>query len=406
MSVLHSFAAVEPEVFKEEYMGSRYLFSRRESLVDRLPIASFRDGLFDALGSGGLRASSIRIVRNGIDYSGVVGTTAPGDRSFAEPYVEAKYLSSVLADGYTIVARSVHRYLAPANELAVRLSEELGYPVRVTAYITPSTSRGLRWHFDAHDVFIVQLAGSKVWRVAQPAVKWPIPNLAWHRLRADERDAIISKIGDTADLSLAPGDVLYLPRGYLHAPEALDDLSVHMTVSIHPLTRFDVAKALINRSSESEWWRESVDFNSLAHDEKRARSVLEEITERISQDSSITPALEILWRTRNESREERMALRLTFIEQARAIRDVNAFVRYVRNEGIIWHIDKAGGEVILRTEVSDVRLPMSAADLIDDIMAKSIIDLDDLRASHHAPLVEKVLPALLRIGMISPHIDS
>ena len=407
MASLRSLVSVSPDVFKRKYLGRTYLLSTAEEISDQLPISTFRDGLVESLGSGGLRSSSVRIVRDGNDYRGVVGTAAPGDSGIAEPYVEARYLSPLLADGYTIVARSIHRYLRPAYELTQLLSSELGYPIRIAAYITPPDSRGLLWHFDAHDVFIVQLEGSKVWHVAPPAVKWPIPDRAWHHLRSSERDSIISGIEGTVDLNLAAGDALYLPRGYLHAPQTQGEISVHMTISVHPVTRLDVAKVLVDKSADSEWWREAIDMNALEGDAQLARSTLDAIAGRMVKEGSESFPLEIFRRASGHSREERTQLQLkSFTNQARAIRDVNSFTTYVRNEHVKCYIKEVEGSVMLYTEVGDVRLPKAATKIVADIIGNFVVEHDVLKESHPGPLTDKVLTALLRIGILSPNIVS
>ena len=43
---------------------------------------------------------------------------------------------------------------------------------------------------------------------------------------------------------LEPGDVLYLPRGWLHAAQAQGDVSIHLTLGIHSWTRYALAEQL------------------------------------------------------------------------------------------------------------------------------------------------------------------
>jgi hypothetical protein len=45
---------------------------------------------------------------------------------------------------------------------------------------------------------------------------------------------------------LRPGDALYLPRGYLHAATALGAISAHLTIGVHPVTRFSVAESALD----------------------------------------------------------------------------------------------------------------------------------------------------------------
>ena len=58
------------------------------------------------------------------------------------------------------------------------------------------------------------------------------------------------------DAVLTPGDVLYLPRGFLHSATALGEISAHLTVGIHPVTR----------------WRRGVGARPGAHPRRRGPS--------------------------------------------------------------------------------------------------------------------------------------
>ncbi|HZN19137.1 MAG TPA: cupin domain-containing protein [Micromonosporaceae bacterium] len=54
----------------------------------------------------------------------------------------------------------------------------------------------------------------------------------------------------TMDEVLAPGDALYLPRGWLHAAQALGGPSLHLTVGLRGLTRYAIVEALLATASE------------------------------------------------------------------------------------------------------------------------------------------------------------
>jgi hypothetical protein len=43
----------------------------------------------------------------------------------------------------------------------------------------------------------------------------------------------------------APGDALYLPRGWLHSAEAVGELSVHLTIGVRTVTRYAIAEELL-----------------------------------------------------------------------------------------------------------------------------------------------------------------
>jgi hypothetical protein len=60
------------------------------------------------------------------------------------------------------------------------------------------------------------------------------------------------------DAVLNPGDRLYLPRGWLHSAEALGEVSVHLTIGVHPVTRYAVLEALAGLAAEAPALRGSL----------------------------------------------------------------------------------------------------------------------------------------------------
>ena len=60
------------------------------------------------------------------------------------------------------------------------------------------------------------------------------------------------------DTVLRPGDALYLPRGYLHSAVAQGEVSIHLTVGVHPLTAYDLARELIAAAAADRELRRSL----------------------------------------------------------------------------------------------------------------------------------------------------
>jgi ribosomal protein L16 Arg81 hydroxylase len=72
---------------------------------------------------------------------------------------------------------------------------------------------------------VLQIAGSKHWRIYEPPV--PLP----HRSQPfDPRSWAPS--APPFELDLAPGDLLYLPRGFVHTTATADSTSVHVTLGV------------------------------------------------------------------------------------------------------------------------------------------------------------------------------
>jgi len=144
-------------------------------------------------------------------------------------------IRSDFADGFTIVVDGVERYVRAIASLTQSIEAELNFPVQVNAYITPPGSRGLVPHYDDHDVLILQIDGSKIWHLYE-GVHIP-PHEMQRRDKAVPPDGLPPPI----DLRLEVGDVLYLPRGLVHAADTGAQPSVHLTVGVHTPTAIALA---------------------------------------------------------------------------------------------------------------------------------------------------------------------
>ena len=114
----------------------------------------------------------------------------------------------------------------------------------MNAYITPPSSRGFSPHYDVHDVFVLQVAGEKHWTIHEPVLPDPLRTQPWNDRAAEVATA--AQREPVIDAVLRPGDVLYLPRGFLHSATALGEISAHLTIGVHSVTRWGAAEAALD----------------------------------------------------------------------------------------------------------------------------------------------------------------
>jgi len=141
-----------------------------------LLVARAQPGRFDPILSVGdmerlvcataIRTPAFRLVKDGaqlplLDYTedivwrpGAFKGTALVDRVAAE-----------FAAGATLVVRALHLHWHSAARYCRGLEMRLRCPVQANAYFTPARAQGFAVHHDTHDVFVVQVASSKRWRV-------------------------------------------------------------------------------------------------------------------------------------------------------------------------------------------------------------------------------------------------
>ncbi len=145
------------------------------------------------------------------------------------------------AAGATLVLQGLHRTWEPIASFTRQLVSDLGHPAQVNAYITPASSRGFDPHYDTHDVFVIQIAGAKHWMIHEPVHRHPLSDQPW----TDHREAVADRARSEPRIEAVfePGDVLYLPRGWIHSAVAQGGTSIHLTIGVRAATRHDLLTA-------------------------------------------------------------------------------------------------------------------------------------------------------------------
>ena len=240
----------------EDAWGQEALLATAEELPRDFDDLFTLQAVDELLSNRGLRTPFLRLAREGSIVPPVRFTRSGGVGAEIGDQVDDAAVARLFADGSTIVLQALHRTWAPIGAFARELAAELGHPVQVNAYVTPPSSRGFSAHYDIHDVFVLQIAGEKRWVVHAPVFDAPLRSQPW----TERRDAVERAVArePLLDVVLRPGDVLYLPRGFLHAAEALGDVSAHLTVGIHVVTRHALLQALVSLAVDDEPLRRSL----------------------------------------------------------------------------------------------------------------------------------------------------
>uniref|UniRef100_A0A9I9DEY0 Bifunctional lysine-specific demethylase and histidyl-hydroxylase n=1 Tax=Cucumis melo TaxID=3656 RepID=A0A9I9DEY0_CUCME len=138
-------------------------------------------------------------------------------------------------EGYTIALRGMEFRHEKIAAISNTLASLFGQPsVGANMYLTPPGSQGLTRHYDDHCVFVCQLAGSKQWTVFSPP-RIRLPRLYdFHEFPSCSE--VESALAVGRQFFLREGDVLYIPRGFLHEARTVsggpDGSSLHLTFGI------------------------------------------------------------------------------------------------------------------------------------------------------------------------------
>ena len=290
-AALHRCIAIDLDTFAREHWGRAPLLTRRAELPAAFDDLLDLDAADELLSRRGLRTPFLRIARDGEVLDSKHFTGRGGAGAEVADQVRDDRVLQLFAGGSTVVLQGLHRLWPPIIDFVGRLATELGHPCQANAYLTPPSSRGFSAHYDVHDVFVLQLAGAKRWAVHRPVHPLPLRSQPWNQHAAAVKAAATEP--PLIETVLNPGDVLYLPRGYLHSATALGQTSAHLTVGVHTVTRFALVEALCALVAGEQRLRESLPIGTDTADPEQLEPHLGTVIAVLTEALRDIPAHEV-----------------------------------------------------------------------------------------------------------------
>jgi ribosomal protein L16 Arg81 hydroxylase len=163
------------------------------------------------------------------------GKTVSPDLFMKNGQLRGAELTGLLRDGATLIIDAVDEVHAPLKNFAQHLSRKLQARINVNLYAGWRTSHGFDVHWDNHDVFILQVAGKKHWKIYGQTEKYPTKNSVELGRTPPTCDPVWEGL-------LNDGEVLYLPRGWWHVAIPCNEPTLHLTVGVYEPTGFDILR--------------------------------------------------------------------------------------------------------------------------------------------------------------------
>lgn len=159
---------------------------------------------------------------------------------------QAAVLYDAYAKGFTITVR-VERLSEPLALLCRDLERVFHCGAIAELFMTPKGAQGLAPHADGHDVFVLQLEGTKSWSV-YPRTDAVGGRLQDYKIFTDEE-----QLGAPLhELTLAPGDLLFMPQGFPHKALASQSPSLHVSIGLYPTRWGDVLSEALQMAIDSD----------------------------------------------------------------------------------------------------------------------------------------------------------
>lgn len=158
---------------------------------------------------------------------------APEEYTTAGGALDVARLYQLFMEGSTVNLAYMDTMIPALTELCRGLESAFSHPFQANIYLTPPGNQGAKVHYDTHDVFVLQVAGSKRWKTYGAPIELP--------LRNQHFDPAIHRQGEPElQFELTAGDAVYIPRGHLHEAIATSKVSLHITVGVLAYTWTDL----------------------------------------------------------------------------------------------------------------------------------------------------------------------
>lgn len=242
-------APVTLDDFYQHYWETSPLVVKRAQLGYYDHILSDQD-LEQYFQNAQLPSQYIRVLKAGEKYLPQQWSKLETRRDFnAVHLVDRQRLFELFDKGASIVIGSIEGQLPALEQYCRGLNTELSATrMGANLYITPPGAKGLDCHFDSYDVLILQISGRKRWQIYDRPIENPLANQYFNK------DNYL-KPEPTLEITLEEGDLLYLPRGFVHEAHSLDSTSIHITLGLHNKKAIDIFELLAKQVVDNTEFR-------------------------------------------------------------------------------------------------------------------------------------------------------
>ena len=338
--------------FVSEYRAKKCYHAKGDERARFRQLLS-RHELDEILGTYGSRHPEIRLVR-------ADGEIPRSEYVWRDRMVDPAQVARLFATGATGIFGSLHDRHEATRQLCSAVTQQVGARTQTNIYLTPPDSQGFKPHWDTHDVFVLQIEGSKRWRMYDGGPILPLKNQKFDPGHHAPGDVV-------EEFTLQAGESLYIPRGAMHAAATTDEVSLHITLGVLAYTwadlLIDCLSELVERSPQ---WRGNLPVgfsHSGAHLEvaQQFEELLKDLPEEI--DLSAVVAQRQLAFENHQRPRVKDTLRQALLAGTVGEGDL---VRW--RSGTPYSIESLDGRVIVKSGTREVEFPVSAATTLEHLV--------------------------------------
>jgi ribosomal protein L16 Arg81 hydroxylase len=153
--------------------------------------------------------------------------------------VDPARIKKFIDDGFSLIITPIDGHVPALAALRDNIRARVGEQIKVGVIVTAGKAGAFKLHYDPEDLIILQVEGSKRWRIYGPPVRNPVVGMT-----PPETPPETSPIFDEV---LQAGDILLVPGGNWHHCESGPDRSLHLGIFFTPPTPWHAVKKLTSQ---------------------------------------------------------------------------------------------------------------------------------------------------------------
>ena len=330
---------------------------------------------------------SLRMVKNGkeIPQGEYTLKSTPIGHHRKDGIINTDKAFALFNSGATFVIQAGQRYFDHLSHACLELSKKFNSPVQANLYITPQKSQGFNPHWDTHDVFVLQISGTKTWHLY--GMEKELPTKSQPFVSKDYQKEPIRT------LQLSPGDFLYLPRGYVHDAVADNGISAHITIGILSFTWARFFNEIFPQLEEFKAFREAVPFWK-GDLETAIREKTELLKETLSS-LNFSKGIERLNKNYKNAQPQPVH---NYFESIVNKHNINSDTEFSLNDGILYTLQEKESGTELQMLGKVLLFPLSLKPALEHIFSQKQFKQQDIPGDDKA--IKELLNKLIQEGVI------
>lgn len=170
-----------------------------------------------------------------------------------KPALNAQKLKDALNLGSSIILNDISGLSTGVMKIREALADKTNGKLECNLYYSQKNHQAFSVHYDVHDVFAIQVTGKKHWQVFDKSVEYPINHPQFTAKRHMNPKEIQSH--PILDFVFEPGDIVYIPSGFLHHAACREGHSLHLSFGLVEMIGLDVISIAFEHAVKEDFFR-------------------------------------------------------------------------------------------------------------------------------------------------------